>query len=716
MDLFLQLGLASLVGCLAGALPLAWRLRRFAAERRSMHHALQALPGAYSLWGADDRLVACNEAYRQVHSHAFKDLGDGFGYADFIRHSLERTLPPDEIEAAAAIRIRAHREADGSAHDRPTSGEKWMRVTKKILPDGSVSGIALDVTDLHRRELELDQAQRVANLGTWRLGEDGTLHLGGVVAQLHGLTADARPPALDELLQRVEPEDRAALLAAVAASRSGRQGFEAEYHVVERNGCRRSLSVAVRPDRPEDAVGADIFAVVQDTTERRQREAQLRQLAYYDPLTGLANRALFQREARRRLNEIGDSGSTAALLLIDLDHFKEVNDSLGHDFGDDLLVALAKTMMGCLRPRDLLARLGGDEFALLLPEADNVDGVAVLIERLRAATATPLRLDGVEVQAKLSIGAAFAPGDGGDLDTLSRNADLALYQVKAEGRDGYRFFDPEMYESSRDRLSLTQDLRAALASDALELHYQPQVCLKQGTVVGCEALLRWHHPTRGHVSPSEFIAVAESSSLIGELGLWVLRRACRDARTLVEGRPDLRVSVNVSAAQFWQMDMVAEVEAALAESGLRPSQLCLELTESLLVDRSRARAIESIKRLDRMGVDLAIDDFGTGYSSLAYLRDLPFDELKIDRAFVTDCAGNPTKRALLEGMVGLGHGLGLRLVAEGVETGAEAKTLRVLRCDEVQGYHFGRPVPLDELPPLIEAIERPVRVAEPAPG
>ncbi len=716
MDLFLQLGLASLIGCLVGALPLAWRLRRLLVERDALYYALRNLPGAYVLWGADDRLVDCNDAYRQLHPKPFEDLGDRPHYVDFMRHSLAGTLTPEEEEAALADRMQGHRRDDRLAHDRPFPGGKWLRVTKLTLPDGKVFGINLDVTDLHRHSLELDQAQRVANLGTWRLGEDGTLHLGGVIAQLHGLTADARPPALDELLQRVEPEDRAALLASIAASRSGRQGFETEYHVVDRNGCRRSLRVAVRPDRPEDAVGADIFAVVQDTTERRQREAQLRQLAYYDPLTGLANRALFQREARRRLNEIGDAGGTAALLLIDLDHFKEVNDSLGHDFGDDLLVALAKTMMGCLRPRDLLARLGGDEFALLLPEADNVDGVVVLIERLRAATAAPLRLDGVEVKAKLSIGAAFAPGDGGDLDTLSRNADLALYQVKAEGRDGYRFFDPDMYESSRDRLSLTQDLRAAIAADALELHYQPQVCLKQGSVVGCEALLRWHHPTRGRVPPSEFVAVAESSSLIGELGLWVLRRACRDARTLVAERPDLRVSVNVSAAQFWQMDMVAEVEAALAESGLRPSQLCLELTESLLVDRSRARAIESIKRLDRMGVDLAIDDFGTGYSSLAYLRDLPFDELKIDRAFVSDCAANPTKRALLKGMVGLGHGLGLRLVAEGVETGAEAETLRALRCDEVQGYHFGRPVPLDELPALIEAIERPVRVAEPALG
>ena len=254
-------------------------------------------------------------------------------------------------------------------------------------------------------------------------------------------------------------------------------------------------------------------------------------------------------------------------------------------------------------------------------------------------------------------------------------------------------------------LSLTQDLRAALEGDLLELHYQPQVCLRRRVVTGCEALLRWTHPTRGAVPPSTFIPVAESSSLIGELGVWVLRRACREAARFMAGRPDLRVSVNVSATQFWQMDMVAEVEAALAESGLEPSQLCLELTESLLVDRSRLRAIESIAELDRMGVRMAIDDFGTGYSSLAYLRDLPFDELKIDRGFVAGCDSDPTKRALLEGMVGLGHGLGLKLVAEGVETEAEVETLQALRCDGVQGYRFGRPVPPRLLPALIETAE-----------
>ncbi|MCB1882540.1 MAG: EAL domain-containing protein [Geminicoccaceae bacterium] len=705
MDHSSQLVLASLVGLLAGALPLAWRLRRLVLECHSLHYALMNLPGAYVLWGADDRLVASNEAYRQLHPQAFRDLGHRPRYVDFMRYSLACDLTPEQEAAALADRMQGHRRDDRLAHERLFPGNKWMRVTKMTLPDGRVFTIALDVTALRRRGLELDQAQRVANLGTWRLAEDDTLHLGGVVAQLHGLAAEADPRTLDDLLRRADPGDRASLLAAVAASRSGREGFEAEYRVVDPKGRPRSLSVTVRPDRPEDGVGTDIFAVVQDTTERRRHEAQLRHLAYYDPLTGLANRALFQREVRRGLREIAESGGQAALILLDLDHFKEVNDTLGHTVGDDLLVALAKIMMGCVRPRDMLARLGGDEFALFLPDVKDAGDVILVIERLRAATLEPVHLDGVELWVKLSIGAAIGPGDGHDLETLSRNADLALYRVKAEGRDGYCFFDAEMYETTRDRLSLTQDLRAALEGDLLELHYQPQVCLRRRVVTGCEALLRWTHPTRGAVPPSTFIPVAESSSLIGELGVWVLRRACREAARFMAGRPDLRVSVNVSATQFWQMDMVAEVEAALAESGLEPSQLCLELTESLLVDRSRLRAIESIAELDRMGVRMAIDDFGTGYSSLAYLRDLPFDELKIDRGFVAGCDSDPTKRALLEGMVGLGHGLGLKLVAEGVETEAEVETLQALRCDGVQGYRFGRPVPPRLLPALIETAE-----------
>jgi diguanylate cyclase (GGDEF)-like protein len=421
-----------------------------------------------------------------------------------------------------------------------------------------------------------------------------------------------------------------------------------------------------------------------DVTERRRSEAQIMHLARHDALTGLANRVVF-REALEQA--IGEGERSFAVLGIDLDRFKVVNDTAGHPVGDRLLKMVAKRLKATLRDCDLAARLGGDEFAVIQREVSDPGEAGALAGRICQALARPYDIDGKPVFIGASVGIALA--DGSSADAMLKAADLALYEVKADGRGSFRFFDPEMNARFDARRQLEESLRSALDGGQLEVHYQPKIDIATRRISGFEALLRWNHPVRGPVSPVEFVPIAEDIGFIVPIGAWVLEQACRDVAQLPGGEG---VAVNLSSAQFRSGDLVEMVQRALDNSGLTANRLELEITESLLLERDE-KTLEQLYALRRLGVRVSMDDFGTGYSSLSYLLSFPFDRIKIDRSFVRQLAHGGPSAAIIRAIVGLARNLGIATTAEGVEAEAELATLAALGCTEAQGFAFGRPEP-----------------------
>jgi diguanylate cyclase (GGDEF)-like protein len=437
----------------------------------------------------------------------------------------------------------------------------------------------------------------------------------------------------------------------------------------------------------------------EDITERRRAEAALAFLARHDALTQLPNRTLFQERLTQALATTRRQ-SGCALLLLDLDGFKPVNDTLGHPLGDALLKSVAARLLSTVRDVDTVARLGGDEFAIIQVGVESPDQLAVLAERAIAAVDQPFDIDGHRILVGASIGVAVAPSDGTTCDTLLRNADIALYLAKAEGRGTYRLFEPEMDARVQGRRALEFDLREALAKNAFDLEYQPVLETRTRKLLGFEALIRWNHPIRGMISPADFIPIAEDTGLIVSIGKWVLRHACM-AATAWPG--DIGVAVNLSAVQFRGGHLLGAVEAALAESGLAPGRLELEITESVLLHKSDDR-LATLHRLRALGVRIALDDFGTGYSSLSYLRSFPFDKIKIDRSFVGDLAVNRESHVIVRAIIGLAVGLGMAVTAEGVETEEQMAVLRDEDCAQVQGDLFSPPLAAHE---ALDWIRRP---------
>jgi diguanylate cyclase (GGDEF)-like protein len=441
---------------------------------------------------------------------------------------------------------------------------------------------------------------------------------------------------------------------------------------------------------------AVLIAVI-DITERKAAEARIAHMAHHDGLTDLPNRVLFRQRMADALVQRSRSGSLIGALCIDLDNFKLVNDTLGHPIGDRLLQDVAARIARVLRQRDTAARLGGDEFAVLVPEMKSPQELAVLAQRLIEVVSEPYVIEGHMVTVGSSIGIAVAPADGHDADHLLRNADLALYRAKAAGKSTFRFFEPEMDAQAQARRQLEIDLRAALAAEALEVFYQPLVDLVSKDVIGFEALLRWPHPTRGFVPPSEFIPLAEETGLITPLGNFVLTRACADASRW----PDhVMLAVNLSPMQFRVGNVFTTVKNALQASGLAPGRLDLEITESVLLDRTDD-VLAHLHALRALGVRISMDDFGTGYSSLSYLRAFPFDKIKIDRSFVRDLPSNRHTLAIVRAILGLASGLDMKVVAEGIETQADLACLAAEGCKEGQGFLFSEARPQSEILKLL---------------
>ncbi|HSK25188.1 MAG TPA: EAL domain-containing protein [Egicoccus sp.] len=453
---------------------------------------------------------------------------------------------------------------------------------------------------------------------------------------------------------------------------------------------------AVLVDRRSDPAIGRIVITIRDVTAQRELEQQLTHQAFHDALTGLPNRALFVDRARQALDVRRADATLCAVLFLDLDDFKTVNDSLGHDQGDALLQAIGERLAGVVRGEDTVARLGGDEFAILVPRAIDPRIVIALAERVLTAVSAPIVLAGRTLTPDASLGIAVSDGNS-SVDELLRDADAAMYAAKRQGKGTFRLFDPGMHAHAMHRLQLRTDLFGALEREELFVVYHEIQDLDHDTVAGVEALLRWRHPTLGLVPPAEFVPIAEESGRIGDLGVFVLRRACREVQALrADGRPALFLTVNVSPLQLESPGFVDEVSAALADSGLPAASLVLELTERVLLEESEAVA-DALARLRATGVRLAIDDFGTGYCSLAYLTRLPFDIIKVDQSFVSMLGDVDADHRVTVGIVELIHSLAVPAVAEGIETEAQLQRLRGLGCRYGQGFLWGRPVPADEL-------------------
>lgn len=601
---------------------------------------------------------------------------------------------------------------DGSRVSIRTSGKPIFAEDGTFL---GYRGTASDITELRAAEAMLDQrtralqeAHRLGRIGTWSYRLDvGRAVWAPELYHLLGLDPDMFEPSHENTKSFFLGDDAERFLELQKRVLRTRSTEAIDLRIRHPDGTVHDLAVICKADIAHDQV-LGIIGTVQDVTERKEAERRLEQLAYRDALTGLANRALFKRQLATLIENCTLGGRSGALLLIDLDRFKEVNDSLGHAAGDELLIRVAATLRRELGENTFIARLGGDEFAVLN------DGPAVtavemtrLAEQIIASLSGPAILAEGEAFIGATVGVACLPEHGATAETAMRNADQALYMAKEAGRGQARLFEPRYAEIVEQKLDLRRHLRRAVETGALRAHYQPQVDLRTGRVAGFEALLRWTHPERGPISPAEFIPIAESSGLIVDLGLWVLREACRQGRAWLDaGLPSRTMSVNVSPAQLWSMDFQAAVSAVLAETGFPAELLCLELTESLFVDHTEDRISHTLTALSALGVQLALDDFGSGYSSLGYLTRLPFDRLKVDRAFVDGISTASEKHKLLEGIIALSRGLGMTVVAEGAELPAEVDVLGKLDCDLVQGFVFSSPVAPDEAPQVAACIER----------
>jgi diguanylate cyclase (GGDEF)-like protein/PAS domain S-box-containing protein len=528
----------------------------------------------------------------------------------------------------------------------------------------------------------------------------------GVVADFKFAAVNSRA---EKLTGRSRDELRAQTLCGWMPSARHNGMFEKLAHVTVNGGVYQEEGSNLVPQLQAEwlhwqVVGVEggVVAIARDITERKRAEERIYHMAHHDALTGLPNRSLIGDRLEQSIAHAERNRESVLVAFIDLDSFKLVNDTLGHNAGDELLKEVAGRMVGCVRREDTVGRFGGDEFVLVLPHvSDNPQMLMPVLNKILESVVQPIMLEGQKMQVSCSIGVAIYPRDGRDADTLMMHADAAMYRAKDSGKNNCQFYTHEMNAGLEEKLVLTEGLRKALEEQQLSLAYQPKVNLESGRMFGVEALLRWQHPQRGAVSPAQFIPLAEEHGLIIPIGEWALREACRQACAWQDaGLPPLVVSVNVSARQFDDPRLVERVAAALAWSGLDPQWLELEVTESMIM-RDTAQSVAKMRQLEAMGITLAIDDFGTGYSSLAALKSFPISRLKIDQSFVRDLVANPDDQAITCAIISLSHQLDMRVIAEGVETEQQRSFLQQHGCDEMQGYLFSRPVPPQEIPAML---------------
>jgi diguanylate cyclase (GGDEF)-like protein/PAS domain S-box-containing protein len=682
---------------------------RVREQERLFNTAVNNMSQGLVMFDAGERLLVCNRRYLEMYDLSPEAVKPGCTLLDLLQQRIANgTFAPDPLEYRADL-LAAIREGRTIRRITEIGDGRTIAVVNQPMEGGGWVATHEDITERRQAELERDRAKAfldtvIENVPVTLVVKDAREHrfvlVNRAAEQLWGLP---RAGIIGKNDHDLFPKEAADQIEAYddMVLQSGDQLFVDEHPLhTPGNGTRlvtsKRLAILGPNGDPEYLLG-----VIEDITERRQAEERIAHLAHHDPLTDLPNRAAFNEHLDAVVAGATRSGEPFALLAVDLDRFKEVNDVFGHSAGDALLCEVAERLKNAADGA-FVARLGGDEFTLICETGPQPATAEMLAARLQAAVTDAIEIASHQIRIGLSIGIAIFPTDGADAATLRSNADIALYRTKADGRGTVRFFEADMDKRLRERRTLQHDLQYAAQRGELAIHFQPQSRVGTG-IVGFEALLRWHHPMRGTISPNTFIPLAEESGLIISIGDWILRETCREAASWP--RP-LQIAVNLSPVQFQHGDLPGKVHAILLETGLAAHRLELEITEGVLIgDFSRALSI--LRKLKALGVRIAMDDFGTGYSSLSYLQSFPFDKIKIDRSFVSNLDRSSQSAAIIRAVIGLGRGLELPVVAEGVETPEQLAFLTDEACDEVQGYLVGRPLPIDDYAELVGRSQNP---------
>jgi diguanylate cyclase (GGDEF)-like protein/PAS domain S-box-containing protein len=676
---------------------LAWRIRRNSGEQvLRLDEALNNMNQGLCMFDAQNRLVVWNERYRDMYSINPRRIWRGCTVRDLLDARIAAgTFPLDPRRYDLDLRT-ALKQGKAFTLNVKLGDGRTIAVVNQPMQSGGWVATHEDVTERDRADQELERTRTfldtiienvpspiiVKNIPDMRyllINRAAEKYLGVDRSGMLGKTAaEIMPQASAE---RIEAEDRKLIA-------SGESAFLDEHSVVTPGNGTRFVTAMRLPVKSPDGKSQYLISVINDLTERKRSEQRIEHMAQHDALTELPNRAAFNQCIASMIAHASVAGESFALISLDLDRFKSVNDVFGHDTGDAVLREVARRLETACQGA-FLARLGGDEFAVITPTGIRPVAAEALAERLSAAVDSDIEIDGNVLRIGMTIGIGIYPQDGIDAPTLVANTDAALFRAKSEMRGSVRFFEMSMDKQLREKRVLQQDLRLAISRDELALHYQPQAHI-DGEITGFEALARWHHPREGLVPPSTFVPLAEESGLIVPLGEWILRSACREAASWPQ---PLCIAINLSPVQFRHGDLPRLVHQILVETGLAPSRLELEITEGVLID-DFTRAVSVLRRLKGMGVRIAMDDFGTGYSSLSYLQSFPFDKMKIDQSFVANLGHSQQATTIIRAVIALGRGLNLPVVAEGVETEEQRMFLAAERCSEIQGYLVGRPKPI----------------------
>jgi diguanylate cyclase (GGDEF)-like protein len=684
------------------------------AEALLLDAALESIPYGFCVWSPQFRLVMWNKHYRDIYGFPSDALRRGMTLEEIVQLSARLGNHPEQSPAdfyeAYTADLLANRGGARAKTQEAVHGGRILETAHVFSPAIGWVVTHEDVTDeiartetiqkrkleLERQNIRLDAAVNNISQGLCMFDPKGRLVIcNQPYAKIYNLPEKMLRPGtqLEDILDHLFDAGMSA-----GGSREdyflwrrdviGRREYGKTVHELN----SRTIMMQHHPMKDGGWVSTH-----EDITEQRQTEARIRHLARHDALTDLPNRIEFLEQMARAETTL-NRGEMAAVLYIDLDHFKAVNDTLGHAVGDEVIKQASARLWGTTRETDMLSRLGGDEFALLMRPVEDVADAARIADRIIKSIAAPFLIGGQQIEIGASVGIAVGPGDGTRTDTLMKNADLALYKAKSEGRSTYHFFEPGMDAALQQRRSIEAGLRMALQRHELRLMYQPLLGLAEDRITCVEALLRWDHDDRT-ISPVEFIPIAEETGLIVPIGEWVLREACRTAA----GWPgEVRIAVNLSPIQFKNRDLVGLVRSALADTGLPATRLELEITESLLLADSES-TLKTLHDLRAMGVRISMDDFGTGYSSLSYLRSFPFDKIKIDRSFMRDLTSRGDSLAIIKAVLGLGQSLGMSTTAEGVETEEQLAVVRAQGANEVQGFLFSPPLPPSALSNLLHS-------------
>jgi diguanylate cyclase (GGDEF)-like protein/PAS domain S-box-containing protein len=660
-----------------------------------LREAIDILPQGIVFLDAEGRYTLWNKKYAEIYNRSSDQFRPGARLQDTIRIGVARGDYPEaagrEEEWIAERLSRLFN--PGGRHEQVLADGRVILIEERMTSDGGIVGLRVDITELKQREASfrlLFDSNPVPMI-VCALNDERILAVNDAATEHYGYSGAEFARLTIRQMQAFETE------LPWAGEHSSDERAARTWKHVKADGTLIDLAVYSRHLRYGDQPA--VLLALMDITERKRAEMRLAFMSQHDGLTRLPNRSSLRKRLEEMLAHTRRSSDKLAVLVLGLDNFKPVNDTLGHETGDKLLRGVARRMSSSLREEDAIARLNSDEFAILQGGVARPDDVVLLARRLLHAISEPFLLDGHSIVIGASIGIAMAPGDGEESEKLLMNADMALSRAKTDARGTFSFFEPGMDARAQTRRKIELDLRGAIRDEVLRPYYQPLIGLANGCITGAEALVRWPHPERGMISPAEFIPVAEDTGLISSLGAQVLKRACMDAAKWPE---DIKVAVNLSPLQFRVGNLLSVVMDVLKQSGLPPKRLELEITETLLLEKSN-QVLATLHALRALGVGISMDDFGTGYSSLSYLRSFPFDKIKIDQSFVRDLDSNREAQAIVRSIISLGVGLGVTVTAEGVETEAELRWLRAEGCHEAQGYLFSAARPNAEIVGLLAA-------------